>query len=414
MACVSLGAHRQGVLEIEELHASHSAQERTEYRRALKQKNCHSYHDLFVKKPWDLEYFQEQHVPVIIGKLSNPAEFSRPQEQGMHYVDMPIFMPGQGWRIPKELIQFSELIARVIEAEKEVNPDFEKDQYVYISADQCWVPAGIPQREAGWHGDSFRKINTYERTVRLGTDHAYIITDMCPTVFVAGPCPLEGIDVENINEVIEKLGEYAASQEKIFYEPYHIIRMNPYCIHHAGINDCEEPVFRTFVRINISPAKYCRIENSHNYLFNYTWMSSPSRETSYAHHVVPGKKAQDAARDEYSDIHAGTERYGAIAQLVEQGSTIELNIDGFVTVVLIARKGDVKITLPGGTSFFVNAQQYKDIPHDWYMIARQKNALSSSDNEHPRGIELMQDIILPLGEGVCVAHAGDTFPLIND
>lgn len=139
-----------------------SLEEQKNYHSQICSLNPHrTDHDVFSNKFWDVEYYNQENYPVILGTINDQEIFSLKRNGlGLRFLDMPIHMPCQGWRIPAELKQFEEVIDRAIAFEKHVNPDFEKTCYVYITVDQGEVEPHQAQRRTGWHGDSYLKINS--------------------------------------------------------------------------------------------------------------------------------------------------------------------------------------------------------------------------------------------------------------
>lgn len=178
-------------------------------------------------------------------------------------------MPNQGWRIPPQLEQFKEIIDKVISCERALNPDFEKDHYVYITVDQGKVLPHTAQRRSGWHGDSYRKIDSRKNDAMVKVDHLYVVADSCPTPFIPGPFSFEGINPENVDQVLEHFADVAKNQNVIKYPNYTILRMDPYCIHNVGINETDQSLNRTFIKISISQSKYCKLETL---IINYLCM----------------------------------------------------------------------------------------------------------------------------------------------
>ena len=101
------------------------------------------------RKFWEIENFNTVNLPEVIGTCTAEELKFR----GIRVLDMPIYMPDQGWSIPKPLQQFKRLIDMVYENEKKYRDT--ESHYVYITVDQKSVAAGKTGRRPGAHSDSY-------------------------------------------------------------------------------------------------------------------------------------------------------------------------------------------------------------------------------------------------------------------
>lgn len=336
--------------------------------------------NLWGRKVWDLKFFQDQNFPVIVGKIKNKQLFSSLyQNRGLRFLDLPIYMPGQGWRIPIELDQFKEVIKMAVDHERLCHPDFEKDHYVYITVDQGHVEPQTSQRRAGWHSDSYRRINN-EKSLgnNILVDHVYVIYDNCPTLYVEGPFSFDSIDPNNIDEVLKTLSDQAASKEKRLYPSHMLLRMDPYCIHDAGINDTDKPIDRTFVKISFSKTKYRHLGNVHNNLFIYDWPMVPRKNVPYTKGAIE-LSSHRKDRDSFLEIDPldidfehkisnvpwasncvqKVSKVGIVyAEPAKEGEMLESKCDNSIITIKVAEKGDYKIVYS---------------PNDMLLVAKKTN-----------------------------------------
>jgi hypothetical protein len=225
--------------------------------------------DIWRKKAWDHSEYNKVNFPIIVSNLENKESFSQVNaERGRGFLDLPIHMPDQGWRLPPLVDQFKEMIGKVIQCERLSNPNFENDHYVYITIAQSLVNPEESQRRSGWHADSYRRTNN---KLGIDVDHVYLAYDVIPTLFSKGTFNFEGVDVQSLIAVLAHFNSSAEQQEIGDYPPYTLLRLDPYVVHNASRNMAEKPMFRTFVRISISKKRYRNSANTHNPLFNYNW-----------------------------------------------------------------------------------------------------------------------------------------------
>ena len=225
------------------------------------------------RKQWDISEFNKTNLPEVVGQVQK-AQF--PAFSGLRYLDMPIFMPNQGWRVPEELSPLKHIISKVIGHEKTYG-DFEKDHYVYITVDQKTVPAGATGRRAGAHSDAYIEIKNaqidvtpaHSNCIKKQTgevSHTYIIYDCLPTEFFKAPFPLTRTDCASS---LQTFDDIAQKSPVVTYPAYTILKLDPYVVHRCSI--CPQKTKRTFIKVSISRKKYARAGNTINPLFAYSW-----------------------------------------------------------------------------------------------------------------------------------------------
>src|SRR5580692_8459978 len=64
------------------------------YKQKIRTLNSpHSDQDLFTKKLWDINYYNEKNYPVVIGTVENEKAFSlQLDKHGLRFLDLPIYM----------------------------------------------------------------------------------------------------------------------------------------------------------------------------------------------------------------------------------------------------------------------------------------------------------------------------------
>lgn len=235
------------------------------------------------RKLWDIEEFNKVNLPEVIGQISNKEAFSK--FNNIRVLDMPIYMPGQGWGIPNDITQFLEPIELACKSEERFG-NFFKDHYVYITVDQKVVEKGNTGRRAGAHSDAYIESKltgnqidlTFENADIIKQEegevsHTYIVTDIFPTEFFDAKFPLEKTDCDSAMQTFD---EIAKQSKVITYPTYTLLRLDPFIVHQAAI--ATETARRTFVKISFSRKQYNREGNTHNDLFDYNWKMAKRKE----------------------------------------------------------------------------------------------------------------------------------------
>lgn len=224
------------------------------------------------RKIWDTDQFDRINLPEVVGRL-NPENFA--EFNGIRVLDMPIFMPGQGWNIPLNLSQFQEVIDLAVAHESQYG-DLDQ-QYVYITVDQKVVHEGKTGRRAGAHSDAY--VETNGEQIDITTEHAeviasevgevshtYIAYDKFPTEFFAVPFPLTDSSCQSSLRTFDQIAD---SITPVSYPAFTLLKLDPYVVHRCSI--CTDTTNRTFVKISFSRKQYARIGNTINPEFDYDW-----------------------------------------------------------------------------------------------------------------------------------------------
>jgi hypothetical protein len=131
------------------------------------------------------------------------------------------------------------------------------------------VKPNFTQRRAAWHGDSYRR---KKEKHGIDVDHIYVACNTLPTLFTKATFDFVGVDIENLEEVLNHFNSDILHNNNIItYPAYTLLKLDPYVVHNCSINNSTDDIYRCFVRITISTKQYSNKENSHNDLFDYSW-----------------------------------------------------------------------------------------------------------------------------------------------
>lgn len=226
------------------------------------------------RKQWDIAEFNKVNLPDIVGEVQ-PDAF--PIFRGVRCLDMPLYMPKQGWKIPQEIADFTPIVD-MIRAHESRYGDFEADHYVYITIDQKTVAAGKTRRRSGAHSDAYIETHNAQLDITLENadyiakqagevSHTYIVYDCLPTEFFKAKFPLVKTDCTSSLQTFDAIAEKSVV---VTYPPYTVLKLDPYVVHRCSV--CEKATERTFVKVSISRKKYARQGNTINPLFQYNWL----------------------------------------------------------------------------------------------------------------------------------------------
>jgi hypothetical protein len=378
---------------------------------------------LFSARLWDTERFEEKNLPVIIGELEGKDLFS--EQHGMRILDLPIKMPGQGWKIPSEIAQFSEAIALAVDQERMINPDFDDDYYAYIIVDQKVVQPGKNQRRAGYHSDAFvteqTEIEVDGEEVARKIDRTYVAYDTVPTAFLPGPFPID-CDPEDCDQVLESFKRRSEGLKPTFFPSHTVLRLDPYDVHSSQTNESDKPVIRTFIKISFSKSVYNRDGNDVNPHFNYNWTLVPRDPAKREHrnHIIGADridrdkftvidpKSVDFEKDEIPWIEPGIfeahKVEGVLAEPAVPGEKLETKTHDFVLTVNTAREGYWKITTSQGDQYFLDSKQF----HDNYVDTPDEKGVYIAKGTVRKMVKLSKDVcfVAPWGAMQYVPKGG--------
>jgi hypothetical protein len=230
------------------------------------------------RKVWDVGHFDQVNMPEVIGAVPLACMVN----QGLRFLDMPIHMPGVGWRVPPRLARYE----RMIQMAKDREAMFESGVggstgwsalYVYITVDQKFVPASTYGRRPGPHSDAYEDVALMLSPMTTPVAHTYICMDCVPTEFY--PATTFGLGratscVDSLKSFERTAARAAATRT---FPPGTLLRLDPFVVHRAAL--APEDVQRTFVKISFSEKRYNRQGNTHNPLFAYDWVMKPRDPT---------------------------------------------------------------------------------------------------------------------------------------
>lgn len=243
-----------------------------------------------MRKQWNLEEFNKVNLPQVIGKVISEKNFSEPR--GLRYLDMAIYMPGPGFnmKLPEELKPYFWYIWQCCMHEHSIDPNFWRDNYVYVTLDQKMVEEGKTGRRAGAHSDAFIATGAGQVDITLENrdlvaqesgevSHTYIVSDCAPTEFFNAAFPLTAGDCETS---LQTFDEIADKSEVVTYPAYTILKLDPYVVHRCAV--LTETRHRTFMKVSISRKRYNREGNTINPEFDYsdwTWVPRNWQERNH-------------------------------------------------------------------------------------------------------------------------------------
>lgn len=170
----------------------------------------------------------------------------------MHVQYMPILIPDQGYRIPKNLQWVEPLIDIVWKNFQDYI--LSDDIYMYLTVKHGWVDKGSIPNRPGWHCDGF-----------MSDDINFIWYDSVPTEFC-----IQDFDLTQDHDKSMMQMQQQARNENIVTYPYeNLIMMDQSVVHRVGV--AEQSAWRTFIKVSLSKDKYNLKGNAHNYLFDYNW-----------------------------------------------------------------------------------------------------------------------------------------------
>jgi hypothetical protein len=220
--------------------------------------------------PFDAAKYGTARVPLSLGVVDDATReaFTAPLPAWcQHVLDMPIKFPGTDVRVPAALASFVPAIQRIIDAERQINPSYEK-YYAYLSVHQATLGVGERMRENPYHVDGFQGPRWPEKHP---VNHSYLLSDQLPTVFYPIAFPLDGVDLAFDDIYAEFARRVESSEGAAEWRPkdFELVLMDAYCVHRGDV--AKQPMFRTWLRVSWETRVFDRLGNSHNPLFDYDW-----------------------------------------------------------------------------------------------------------------------------------------------
>jgi hypothetical protein len=213
---------------------------------------------------FDKALFAFPHTPILIDDVSNRDKFSR--QSDLRVLDCPIkFRGSPEYNIPKELMQFDEVLSKCISYEHAINPNV-LEYYAYITVDQGVIEAGKSQRNAGCQCDGFQgaSVGKHKRPV----SRTYIAYDCASPLFYGQPFQTAHLD-EARHDFYSSFDEQSDKTLEMLFPIYSILLTGAYTVHKE--TPMEATGYRTFFRLHYDTRIFDRLGNTHNPLFNYAW-----------------------------------------------------------------------------------------------------------------------------------------------
>lgn len=322
--------------------------------------------------PWDLSALNKINLPVIIGSLNgskNREAFS--DITTIQVFDMPIYMPKQGWKIPKELTHYLPVIAKVIAAETLSNPDI--DSYnAYLTIDCGVVAPRTFARREGLHVDGFLTSANTNGATTWG-DNTYVVSNQqaLQTEFYPGPFDLSNVDKDDPTAVLEALAKQGENMTFWQAKPYDIVKMSVNNVHAVHPNLTDRHLARTFLKMTFSERLFNRSGNTANpfldYRFTYVPRANGRNTQNYAGTVPSGyldvRLDELSKNDKLPEWIIGTkfkitkkEDVIVTATPAKEGEILETRVGQDLITRNIARKGDMKVSRTPVDSYFLGKQ----------------------------------------------------------
>jgi hypothetical protein len=133
-------------------------------------------------------------------------------------------------------------------------------RYAYLSARKGWASPDNPLNRPGWHCDGF------------GTKDLNFVWWTGPSTRFANQ-HFDGI-VSDHNRSAEQFNEQVKSESIVTYPEKHLYCIDPSVVHATPVI-APPGCMRQYVKVSLSDHQYNLENNSHNYLFDYTWPLHP-------------------------------------------------------------------------------------------------------------------------------------------
>lgn len=213
---------------------------------------------------WNTREFLNKRTPINIGCVEDATLLSNPKEDGLKIYNMPIKIPHiEEYRIPKELVDYKDLIQRVINYQHSIKNKALEEDYAYLTIEQAWVNPDDFHRRPGAHTDDMQGPR-YKN--KLPPNQTYIVSNAITTSFY--PCPFNFYNFDlNVYDLLPLIKKQATEERAYRLEPNCIYLYDSYSIHSANINTTNEPIWRTLIRIEFSQKVGDEITNTRNPLF---------------------------------------------------------------------------------------------------------------------------------------------------
>lgn len=189
-------------------------------------------------------------APVAIDRFDLPQ-----WEEYMHYLYLPVRMPGSNIRIPERLAFLTRPVLDALADARRFARHL-SDPYVYVTARRGFASPDNPLNRPGAHCDDFG-----------GDALNYIWTDRYPTRFCVAPFSEIPSDHEGS---IREFEQQWRTDCEVTHPTGTLLRLTPFVVHRTPTVP-EPGAMRSFFKVSIANERYNLAGNSHNYLFDYSW-----------------------------------------------------------------------------------------------------------------------------------------------
>lgn len=349
----------------------------------------HPNQDMFyARTPWNTKNLNKLNMPLTIGQIATENRPYFDKRTNTQVFDMPIYMPNQGWRIPRELSPYLPALTKIVAAESLSNTKM-RECITYITTDYGIVaPAGHARRE-GLHVDGFlTKANARaDQDGIIWGDNTYIVSNRqeLQTEFYAGPFNLNDVDTENPQAVLQAFSAQGKNMPYSQANAYDIVKLTCNNVHAVHPNTSGMYIERSFMKVTFSTRLFNRGGNTVNPQLQYRFMYMPRKngrntqnlsgsaplgyedvdlsEINFSKQVFPSWTAQH-----YQLVSKNPNIIITAVPAVE-GEILETKVDGNIVTTNVARAGDMKVTRIDGDSYFLGEnfkRLYKPVSENKY------------------------------------------------
>jgi hypothetical protein len=171
----------------------------------------------------------------------------------MYYLYLPVRMGNSAVLLPGNIECVRPLIER---AENYCQKYGRRYHYCYVSARKGWATPDNPLNRPGWHADGF------------GTDDLNFVWWAGPGTRFAHQ-PFDNISNDHV-ESIRQFQEQVKPENIVTFPDRSLYVIDPSIVH--ATPQIEPPgCWRQYIKVSMSDERYNLENNSHNYMFTYSW-----------------------------------------------------------------------------------------------------------------------------------------------
>lgn len=201
---------------------------------------------------------------IHVGEIADTNIFKNIQDPCLYLL---INLPNQGLYLPRKYECLNDIINKAILYESSINPDL-RNYYIYLTVDNRPIEYMKSQRTSKWHIEQIQ-----DGSYHGDAGRTYIITDRFGPLYVPITEKLSStINLSRMNSITERTDlcgrEIARSG---------VDEMLPYCLYcfdqtyliRDRINYFQSYIYRTMIKITITPLKFNRMHHSRNDMIIY-------------------------------------------------------------------------------------------------------------------------------------------------